>query len=152
MDVPSLPEHTHRFGEWKLYENENYYCENALYFRVCSGCNIIEWKDGSEADHNYVTVVTPPTCYSIGYTTKTCSKCGKSSVYNETAVVSHTYSTYSSYDSYHWKKCQFCDVKIEYAEQKKSMLLRQLESGPARLNSTCREIFQIILKNAGFST
>ena len=115
-DIPLVPEHTHRFGEWKPYQNDTYYCENALYFRVCSGCNVIEWKDGSEADHSYVTVVTAPTCHSIGYTTKTCSICGKRVVYNETPVVSHSYSTYSSDNSYHWKKCQYCDMRIEYAE------------------------------------
>ena len=115
-DVPILPEHNHRFGEWKYYSESHEYCENALYFRTCSGCNVIEWKDGSEDDHNYVVVVTPSTCYSIGYSTKTCSSCGKSEVYNETAVAPHTYTTYSVNNTYHWKQCQFCDMRIEYTE------------------------------------
>ena len=115
-DVPILPEHNHRFGEWKYYSESHEYCENALYFRTCSGCNVIEWKDGSEDDHNYVVVVTPSTCYSIGYSTKTCSSCGKSEVYNETAVVDHTYTTYSANNTYHWKQCQFCEMRIEYTE------------------------------------
>ena len=115
-DVPILPEHNHRFGEWKYFSETFKYCENALFFRTCSSCNVIEWKDGSEADHKYVVVITPPTCYSIGYTTKTCSNCGKSEVYNETAVVDHTYTSYSANNTYHWKQCQFCDMRIEYTE------------------------------------
>ena len=115
-DVPILPEHNHRFGEWKYYSDSNQYCEDALYYRTCFGCNVIEWKDGSEADHKYVVVITPPTCHSIGYSTKTCSNCGKSEVYGETAVIDHTYTTYSFNNTYHWKQCQYCDMRIEYTE------------------------------------
>ena len=116
-DVPQIPDHTHNYSEWKYYSESFEYCEDALYFRTCSGCNAIEWKDGSEDDHKYVVVITPPTCYSIGYTTKTCSKCGKTVVYNETSVVDHTYSTsYTSDGSYHWRQCKYCDRKADYAE------------------------------------
>ena len=116
-DVPQIPDHTHNYSEWKYYSDNFDYCEDALYFRTCSGCNTIEWKDGSEDDHKYAVVITPPTCYSIGYTTKTCSKCGKTVVYNETSVVDHTYSTtYTSDGSYHWRQCKYCDRKVDYAE------------------------------------
>ena len=116
-DVPQIPDHTHNYSEWKYYSDNFDYCENALYFRTCSGCNTIEWKDGSEDDHKYAVVITPPTCYSIGYTTKTCSKCGKTVVYDETSVVDHTYSTsYTADGSYHWRQCKYCDRKVDYAE------------------------------------
>ena len=116
-DVPQIPDHTHNYSEWKYYSDNFESCEDALYFRTCSGCNAIEWKDGSEDDHKYVVVITPPTCYSIGYTTKTCSKCGKTVVCDETTVVDHTYSTtYTSDGSYHWRQCKYCDRKADYAE------------------------------------
>ena len=116
-DVPQIPDHTHNYSEWKYYSESFEYCEDALYYRTCSGCNTIEWKDGSEDDHKYAVVITPPTCYSIGYTTKTCSKCGKIVVYDETSVVDHTYSTsYTADGSYHWRQCKYCDRKVDYAE------------------------------------
>ena len=41
-------------------------------------------------EHNYSTVVTPPTCTEDGYTTYTCA-CGDSYTADEVAMVAHTY-------------------------------------------------------------
>ena len=41
--------------------------------------------------HNYVGVVTEPTCTAGGYTTYTCSRCGDSYTGDETAALGHDY-------------------------------------------------------------
>ena len=112
-DVPADPEHTHSYGDWRYYGTCGEYCEDALFYRTCPGCNVIEWRDGTESDHIYSTVTTASTCISIGYDTKTCSKCHKVVVFNETAKTAHTYATTYKYDaSYHWMQCTYCaDVK-----------------------------------------
>ena len=43
--------------------------------KTCSICGLTE---GEPNAHNYDTVVTPPTCFGMGYTTHTCSVCGHS--------------------------------------------------------------------------
>ena len=46
------------------------------------------WGDGEEkCDHEYTSVVTDPTCTSMGYTTHTCTKCGVS--YKDSYVNAH---------------------------------------------------------------
>ena len=42
-------------------------------------------------EHDYVAVVTEPTCTAGGYTTYTCSKCGDSYVADEVAALGHDY-------------------------------------------------------------
>ena len=42
-------------------------------------------------EHNYVGVVTAPTCTASGYTTYTCSECGDSYVANEVAALGHSW-------------------------------------------------------------
>ena len=112
-DVPVDTEHTHSYGEWKYFSTSHEYCDEALYYRTCPGCNVIEWRDGEESDHSYTTVTIAPTCISNGYDKKTCSECGKEVVFNETAKVAHDYSdTYTIDASYHWMQCTYCaDVK-----------------------------------------
>ena len=41
----------HSFGDWVLFSSETTPCEDRLYFRVCSTCKDVEWKQGSEIDH-----------------------------------------------------------------------------------------------------
>ena len=112
-DVPVDPEHTHSYGEWKYFSTSHEYCDEALYYRTCPGCNVIEWRDGEESDHSYTTVTIAPTCTAGGYDKKTCSECGKEVVFNETAKVAHDYSdTYTIDASHHWIQCTYCaDVK-----------------------------------------
>ncbi len=109
VDTPADPDHTHNFGAWKCFSTTQDYCDEALYYRTCPGCNIIDWRDGTEDDHSYTIVTTYPTCTTIGYDTKTCSDCGKTVNFNETAIIPHTYYDSYSFDaSYHWKECKYC--------------------------------------------
>ena len=50
----------------------------------------------SACEHDYKTVVTPPTCTTKGYTTYTCSKCGDSYVGDETAALGHSFGQWST--------------------------------------------------------
>ena len=85
---------THDFGEWVDYiGNAEVYCENRLFYRICSECNIIEWKGGSYDNHTFETVTTEPTCTAVGYDTKTCTICGKVEIVNETEMIPHPYNT-----------------------------------------------------------
>ena len=113
VDVPADPEHTHSYGDWRYYGTSGEYCEDALFYRTCPGCNVIEWRDGTESDHKYTTITTTPTCTNGGYDTKTCAKCEKKVIENQTDKVAHNYaSTYSFDATYHWKQCTYCaDVK-----------------------------------------
>ena len=44
-------------------------------------------------EHEYVPVVTAPTCTETGYTTYTCSKCGSSYIADEVAALGHDYQS-----------------------------------------------------------
>ena len=101
----------HTFGDWKLHNTFETDCEKKLYYRVCSHCNDIEWKEGEYEDHDFTTIKTPATCQAKGYDTKTCNTCGKVEICNETPVVDHDYSTkYTTDNSYHWFECNNCDA------------------------------------------
>lgn len=58
-------------------------------YAVCSTCG---QKYGKLAAHNYVAVVTAPTCTEKGYTTYTCSECNDSYVANRTNTIAHEYN------------------------------------------------------------
>lgn len=47
------------------------------------------------AGHDYVDVVTAPTCTEGGYTTHTCTKCGDSYTDNQTNAVGHAYGAWT---------------------------------------------------------
>ena len=49
--------------------------------------------DSTEPEHDYQATVTPPTCYSVGYTTYTCTICGDWYKADETSKVKHTYES-----------------------------------------------------------
>ena len=107
----------HSFGAWKLYNEGETDCEKKLYYRICSECSTIEWKEGTYEDHNWTTVTTAPTCQAGGFDTKTCNTCGKVEIGNETPVGEHTYLTDYSYDnSNHWLVCQNCSNIKDKAE------------------------------------
>ena len=113
-----LSRHEHAFGEWINYVgNENVYCENRLFYRICTKCNVLEWKSGTYDNHSFSTVTTPPTCVSMGYDTKTCSICGKIEKINETPISDHIWkNNYSYNNSFHWIDCNYCDAEKEKAE------------------------------------
>ena len=99
----------HNFGDWKPYSEGETDCEKLLYFRVCSDCAEIEWKDGAYEDHDWTVVTTQPNCQTGGFDTKTCNICGKVEVCNEVPVGGHSYpDVYGFDDLYHWRQCQLC--------------------------------------------
>lgn len=110
IELPKKEGHIHTFGEWMHYGDESVYCDKSLGYRICSECNVVEWKSGTEDDHVYVIVTTVPTCTNTGYDTKTCSVCGKVVVCNETEMIDHQYpNEYVGNNSFHWKNCSTCD-------------------------------------------
>ena len=101
----------HNFGEWCLYSEER------LYYRVCSSCSTVEWKQGIDKDHNWSVVTTAPTCQEEGYDTKTCSNCFKEEIDNYISITDHPWNTYYSYDTtFHWYNCATCGSTKDYAE------------------------------------
>ncbi len=107
----------HTFGEWKLYNEFEDDCEKKLYYRTCSDCATIEWKEGKYGDHSFATVTTSPTCQAGGYDTKTCKTCGKVEICNETTIVDHLWkSEYSGDNSFHWYDCSTCVQVKDKAE------------------------------------
>ena len=113
-----VKDNNHSFGEWKLYNEDTTNCEKKLYYRVCSDCETIEWKDGKYNDHSWNTITTKPTCQEGGYDTKTCANCGAVEICNNTPISNHTYSeSFLSDGYYHWKECTIChaiDFKGEH--------------------------------------
>lgn len=79
----------------------------------CKGCNA-KISSGSDIDalgHNYVPVVTNPTCTAGGYTTYTCSRCKDSYTGNNTNPTGHTGGTATCHSK---AICSVC--KAEYGE------------------------------------
>ncbi len=113
-----LSKHEHIYGEWIDYRgNDAVYCEERLFYRICTECNVLEWKSGTYDNHSFSTVTTPPTCVSMGYDTKTCSICGKIEIINKTPISDHIWKNDFSYDnSFHWIDCNYCDAEKEKAE------------------------------------
>ena len=79
----------------------------------CKGCNA-KISSGSDIDalgHDYVPVVTNPTCTEGGYTTYTCSRCKDSYTGNNTNPTGHTGGTATCHSK---AVCSVC--KAEYGE------------------------------------
>ena len=85
----------------------------------CSHIQLFE-KVGAapECDHDYVPVVTAPTCTEKGYTTYTCSKCGKSYKGDETAALGHAFGEWVTTTAatctaagVQTRSCSRCDAK-----------------------------------------
>lgn len=107
----------HSYGEWRLYNTEESNCERKLYYRTCSDCSVIEWKEGKYEDHSFSTVTTEATCKAGGYDTKTCSDCGAVVVCNETPIAGHSFKdNYITDNSFHWKECRHCGETSKKAE------------------------------------
>ena len=115
--MPEPETHVHTFGKWTAFTTDDTPCDNRLFFRVCSDCKSIEWKQGEYTDHDWTVVTTPPTCQAQGYDTKTCSICGKVEVENYTDIVDHAWATEYTFDnSFHWYECNTCDEIKDKAE------------------------------------
>ena len=117
VEMPEPETHVHTFGDWTAFTTDDTPCENRLFFRVCSDCKSIEWKQGEYTDHDWTVVTTPPTCQAQGYDTKTCSICGKVEVENYTDIIDHAWATEYTFDnSFHWHECNTCDEIKDKAE------------------------------------
>ena len=108
----------HTFGEWvELHLEPDAYCNEMLFYRTCNDCGKLEWKQGTEDDHDWTVVTTAPTCQAQGFDTKTCDICGKVETENYTAIADHAWATEYSYDnSYHWYACGTCTEVKNKAE------------------------------------
>ena len=60
-DLPKLPDTPtpevtceHDYCPWTLHSGE--YCETLLYYKKCSKCEDVQWKNGSDKDHNWEVV------------------------------------------------------------------------------------------------
>ena len=106
---PKTEEHVHSFGKWTNFTDGDVVCEDKLFFRTCSTCNEIEWKQGVYEDHDWNIVTTAPTCQAQGYDTKTCTICRKVEITNYTKTAGHAWNKNYSFDnSYHWIGCYIC--------------------------------------------
>ena len=52
VEMPEKEEHVHTLGEWFVYGVAEG-CESAFFYAICSECNDIEWKHGTEANHSW---------------------------------------------------------------------------------------------------
>lgn len=113
--VKAPEQHIHSFGEWMAFSNEETYCENSWFFRICLDCNYLEGKHGSENDHDWNIETIPPTCQSQGYDIKTCEICEKVEIVNYTEILEHSWIEEYSYNtSEHWIACTECEKQRNY--------------------------------------
>ena len=75
----------------------------------------------TEHTHNYVSVITPPTCNGDGYTTNSCSSCGDTYVSDVVASAGHSFSSVvtnptcnnSGYTTHICSACDFSYISDE---------------------------------------
>ena len=53
IEIPQKEEKPHTFGNWIDY-TESGICTKRLFYRICSECSTIEWRQGGEEDHRIV--------------------------------------------------------------------------------------------------
>ena len=53
VEIPEKAEHVHKFEDWVNFTDDNTLCDQRLYFRVCSTCKGLEWKQGAYEDHDW---------------------------------------------------------------------------------------------------
>ena len=88
-EVPALG---HDFGDWMVLIEPTEEAEGEE-FRNCGRCHLFEKQSIPKLDnvhHDYISVVTNPTCTEGGYTTYTCA-CGDSYVGDETPALGHDF-------------------------------------------------------------
>ena len=66
---------------------------DGIMLRTCRICTATAEKPIPTTGHNYKAVVTEPGCITAGYTTYTCTACGKSYVSDEVEAAGHDYQT-----------------------------------------------------------
>ena len=84
----------HNFSEYAL--NREATCtEMGEETRICSLCGIVGTRKITALGHNYMDVVTAPTCTAQGYTTHTCTRCGSSYVDAYTNALGHQFGEWT---------------------------------------------------------
>ena len=88
-----LPALGHEWGQW--YVEKLATCtEDGVECRDCSRCDHSETRPLEAAGHEYVHIVTDPTCTEKGYTTHTCANCGDSYVDSYVNATGHSYGAW----------------------------------------------------------
>ena len=91
-----IPALGHTTSDW-ITDKEATYEEDGQKHLECTVCGeILETSKIPQLHHNYVSVVTEPTCEAVGYTTHTCTDCGDS--YTDTIVpaTGHSYGDWKT--------------------------------------------------------
>ena len=64
--------HSHSYSSWMLYDENVTNCAKKLYYRMCSGCSGLEWKNGDHEfgdNYSFDTSVHWQKCKNCDYTT-----------------------------------------------------------------------------------
>ena len=89
-------QHTHTFASDWSYDSTYHWHSSTCGHDVVSGKSL----------HTFSNTIVQPTYTSEGYTKHTCTTCGYYYIDNQTAALTHNYSTTWSYDSTsHWHAC-----------------------------------------------
>ena len=86
-EVPALG---HSFGEWTETKAAGCTAEGEQ-ARVCARCGETQTRPLAARGHDYIAVVTEPTCTEAGFTVYTCARCNDSYTGSETAALGHEY-------------------------------------------------------------
>ena len=115
VDSPT-PALGHSYGEWYQTKAPTYEADGEER-RDCTRCDHYQTRVVPMLKHEYVSVVTDPTCTEQGYTTHTCTKCGDTYVDTFVPALGHNFVTYVSdgnatctEDGTKTAKCERCDA------------------------------------------
>ena len=79
----------HEYGDWELFSDGE--CQVRVYKHVCSKCQNLEWKEGTDADHVWEEVKVEPTCTTEGSLLSVCSVCEKSEAKETLPLADHVW-------------------------------------------------------------
>ena len=82
----------HDYGDW-VTDKAATCTEDGSAHRDCARCADRETKVLNKLGHDYVSVVTDPTCLDRGYTTHTCNRCHHTYTDAYTAALGHDYAS-----------------------------------------------------------
>ncbi len=83
-------EPSHVMGWWTVTKQPTC-AEKGMEERTCSRCEYVQSREVAELDHQYSSVVIPPTCAVDGYTVYVCANCGASYTGDHVAALGHRY-------------------------------------------------------------
>ena len=114
-----LSAHIHTFGAWSEYGvGDATYCSQALYYRICSQCRVLEWKNTADENpavaHSFTEwiCIKESTCAENGMEQRYCTACA----YTETQATDKKQHNYESefvaptdkQDGYTKYECEDC--------------------------------------------